>query len=150
MNRNLLAITVLIALAGLTFVQFRLLVVGAKLEKQRFDQKILVAQRNIRHALDEPNPVSDALIGYLKTAERNKETATPIADSLHVFLKNQLAETDIAAQFSFAITSRYSTDEVDFSSNNFKQGKFHFHEYAIPLGNFFSSQLFRKKHCTLI
>ena len=145
MNRNILATIVLIALAGLTFVQFRLLVIGAKLEKQRFDQKILVAQRNIRHSLNEPNPVSDALISYLKIADEPQTTPTAIADSLHVFLKNELAKSDIAAQFSFAITSRYSTDEINFFSNNFKKDKFHFNEYAIPLGDYFSSQLFREK-----
>ena len=145
MNRNILAIIVLLALAGLTFVQFRLLVIGARLEKQRFDERILKAQHQIRNALNEPNPVSDALIHNLKDDNRPKQVPADLADSLHAFINNELAQSDIAVQYSFAITSRYNTKVIDFHSNNFKKGEFHFFEYTVPLGNYFSSQIFREK-----
>ena len=144
MKRNLLAIIVLIALTVLTFVQFRLLVIGARLEKQRFDQKLLKAQRNIRQALDEPNPVSDALIDYLNHNGTRGEEAI-IADSLHIFLKKELSKVDIDPQFSFAITSRYNSEEINFKSNDFKIETFRFKEYVVPLGNYFSSQIFAEK-----
>ncbi len=145
MKRNLLAITVLLAIAGLTFVQFRLLVIGARLEKQRFDQRALVAQRNIRQALNEENSLSKALVEHLKAGDQSKDGATMLADSLQVFLKDKFAEVDITAQFSYAIVSRHSEHEIEFSSNHLDADKFDFGEYIIPLGNYFSSQLFREK-----
>ncbi len=145
MKRNLLAVIVLFAIAGLTFVQFRLLVIGARLEKQRFDQRALVAQRNIRQALNEENPLSMALVGHLKADEPSKADAAILADSLHNFLNDKFAEVEITAQFSFAIVSRHSEPEIEFSSNNLNPEKFDFGEYIIPLGSYFSNQLFSEK-----
>lgn len=142
MKRNLLAIIVLIALVVLTFVQFRLLVIGAKLEKQRFDHKLLTAQQNIRNSLNEPNTVSDSLIWHLKN--KGKKTQPAIADSLHLFIGNELAKVKVNPQFSFAITPRYSSNNIKFTSNNFIESEFDFNEYVVPLGNYFSSQLFNE------
>ena len=140
MNRNILAATVLIALCVLTFVQFRLLVIGARLEKQRFDQKLLTARQNIREALNEPNAVSDSLILFLKKKKEN--TYPAIADSLHLIIKNELGKVGATPQFSFAIAPRFNAEEIKFISNNFKKEDFDFNEYVVPLGNYFSSQLF--------
>jgi two-component system phosphate regulon sensor histidine kinase PhoR len=145
MNRNLLAIIVLLALTGLTFVQFRLLVIGARLEKQRFDQRVLVAQRAIRAGLDGQDELSDALINWMKTTGQSTDTPSELADSLQAFIKKELAKEGVTASFSFAITSRYTTDERDLVSNNFRPKDFDFHEYIVPLGEYFSSQLFREK-----
>lgn len=145
MNRNLLAIIVLLALTGLTFVQFRLLVIGARLEKQRFDQRVLVAQRSIRAGLDGQNELSDALIDWMRITGEPKDVPTELADSLQVFIKKELAKEEVSASFSFAITSRYTTEERDLVSNNFRPNNFDFHEYVVPLGEYFSSQLYREK-----
>ena len=145
MKRNLIAIIALIALGGLTFVQFRLLVIGARLEKLRFDQQLLVAQRNIRAELDESNPISNALIEHLKNSDEIKTENEVLADSLHALIKNIMAKENIGAQFSYAITPRRDISEVNFTSNNFDAVNFDFHEYVVPLGDYFSSQIFREK-----
>ncbi|HHM20588.1 MAG TPA: hypothetical protein ENJ20_01075 [Bacteroidetes bacterium] len=145
MSRNLLAAIVLFALIGLTFVQFRLLVIGARLEKQRFDQKILVAQRNIRRVLNEPNPVSDALIAFFQSKTKTLPHPAHLADSLHIFLKKEMEKVDIGAQFSFTIAPRFNADKIEFSSNNYNAEKKYNYKYAIPLGDYFSNQLHRDK-----
>lgn len=145
MNRNLLAITVLVALSVLTFVQFRLLVIGAKLEKQRFDQQLLVAQRNIRQALDQPNTVSEALVEHLKVNDRTSLKNPVLSDSLAQFIQQEIARVGASPRFSFAIASRYNTKELSFVSNEFKADLFTFNEYVVPLGNYFSSRIFSEK-----
>ncbi|HFA52084.1 MAG TPA: HAMP domain-containing histidine kinase [Bacteroidetes bacterium] len=144
MKRNLLAITVLLALAGLTFVQFRLLVIGARLEKQRFDQRAMVAQRSIKQSLNQPNGLSDRLVAYLKGDTLSREKTSALADSLQLFLENKFAEEGITARFLFAITPRHRQD-VELASNGFKEAGFQFGEYKVPLGDYFSRQLFREK-----
>ena len=140
MKRNIIAIVLLCALIGLTFVQFRLLVIGAKLEKRRFDQKVMVAQREIKAGLNEPNPVSDALIDHLKLGATPPEGLGFLRDSLHSFLENELKAAGISPVFSFAIT-RHFREDVLFSSQNFDPDKFRFREYSIQMGDYFSSRL---------
>ncbi|MEO1257165.1 MAG: HAMP domain-containing sensor histidine kinase [Bacteroidota bacterium] len=144
MKRNILATIVLIALIVLTFIQFRLLIIGARLEKFRFDQKLAVAQQNIKEALNRDNPVSNALIDVLKNKEEANNTAA-VADSLSIFLKRELSKANLNPNFSFAITSLNNTSDINFKSTNFKLAQFNFNEYTVPLGNYFISKLFTQK-----
>ncbi len=145
MKRNMLAIIALLAIAGLTFVQFRLLVIGARLEKQRFDQQALVAQRNIRNVLNEEMPLSKALVDYLRLDAATRQDQSHLADSLQYFIKEKFGEVGITAQFTFVIVSRQSKEVIEFSSNGLDPENFNFGEYVVPLGNYFSSQLFKEK-----
>lgn len=140
MKRNLIAIILLVSLAGLTFVQFRLLVIGARLEKQRFDQRAVVAQQNIQAGLDGPNVLSDALVARLRAGAPSAGQADFLRDSLHFFLENEMEKAGISPDFSFALTRRFRED-VLFSSQNFDPGKFRFSEYSVELGGYLSSRL---------
>ena len=141
LKRHLIAAVLLLALAGLTFVQFRLLVIGAKLEKQRFDQRAVVVQRNIRQALNEPNALSDGLVTRLKRRETGLQQPDFLLDSLNFFLQSEMQKVGISPNFSFAITPRF-TEEVLLSSKNYRAEKFTFNEYPVPLGDYFASRLY--------
>ena len=140
MKRKLIATIILIALAGLTFVQFRLLVIGAKLEKQRFDQQVLAARQNIQQELNVPNVLSDALIARLKQSPPGGKSPDFLLDSLHHFLGGEMKKQGISPNFSFAIT-RHFREDVLISSPNFDPEKFRFREYSVELGEYFSSRL---------
>lgn len=141
MKRNIIAIIILLALAGLTFVQFRLLVIGAKLEKQRFDQQMVVAQQNIQSGLNEPNVISDAIIARLKRGEVEPKQPDFLLDSLQSFLKMEMGKVGISPKFSFAITTPYS-EQVLLKSQNFKPEEFKFKEYPVELRDYFISRLY--------
>lgn len=141
MKRNIIAIVLLLALAGLTFVQFRLLVVGAQLEKQRFDQKMLAAQKNIRTGLNEPNVLTDAIVARLKSGESVRERPDFLLDSLENYVKFEMEKVGISPDFSFVLTRKFRED-VLLSSDNFDPEKFHYREYSVTLGDYFSSRLF--------
>ena len=141
MQRNFIAIIILLALAGLTFVQFRLLVVGAKLEKQRFDQQAVTAQQNISAELNKAGVLSDALIARLKRREAKPKEPDYLLDSLQNFIKVEMGKAGISPGFSFAITPKL-TDEVLLQSKNFDAANFHFKMYPVELGHYFSSRLY--------
>lgn len=142
LKRTIIAIILLLALAGLTFVQFRLLVVGAKLEKQRFDQRMVMAQQNIQTGLNEPNVLSDALIARVRRGEVEPTANDFLLDSLQSYLKREMAKEGISPQFSFVLKPDNS-DRLLMKSQNFKAEEFTFEEYPIALGDYFISRLYR-------
>lgn len=144
MKRNLLALTVFVALAGLTYVQFQLLVVGAKLEKQGFDQRLAIAQHTIREGLNRPEVLSDALIARLKRQDTTPPQPDYLLDSLQHFLESEMAKAGISPRFAFAITPRYSED-VLLASPNFRADDFTFGKYSILLDDYFLGQLFTER-----
>lgn len=140
MKRNLLALIVLLAIVGLTFVQFRLLVIGARLEKQRFDQQVLVAQASIRQGLNEPSVLTDAIIARLKREGKPAPQPDILVDSLQIFLKDEMGKAGISPKFSFAITPLFS-EKALLASKNFDAENFDFGDYKIHLGNYFKANL---------
>ena len=64
MSRHLLAGILFLSLSVLTFVQFRLLLAGVHLEKQRFDQRTEAALLAVADSLNQPGPRSTALIDH--------------------------------------------------------------------------------------
>lgn len=136
MSRYLLASILLISLSVLTFVQFRLLLAGVRLEKLRFDQRTEGVLLAVADSLNQPGARSSALIGRLKIGQLQKDTVLvhPISDSLDALIKTALRRTGINTSFAFTITPVYNT-EVLLANKHYKAGQFRFGEYKMPLGN---------------
>ncbi len=136
MSRYLLASILLISLSVLTFVQFRLLLAGVRLEKLRFDQRTEGVLLAVADSLNQPGPRSNALIERLKIGQQQKDTALvhPISDSLDALIKSELRRTGITTSFAFAITPVYNT-AVLLANKHYNAEQFRFGEYKMPLGN---------------
>jgi two-component system, OmpR family, phosphate regulon sensor histidine kinase PhoR len=132
MKRRLLAIVLLAALAGLIFIQFRLLLVGVRLEKQRFDQQTEAAIHAAALALDEAGPTGDALVRYL-SGESPADTAPALSQALDSVLVAELRRQGVTAHFHFAITDYYAK-EVFLASPGFSPESFSFGRYTVRLG----------------
>ena len=89
MTRHLLAGILLLSLSVLTYVQFRLVMAGVYLEKQRFDLRTEDALQAVSDSLNLPGPRSSALIDRLKIRQIEGDTLLvhPISDSLEALLK---------------------------------------------------------------
>ena len=137
MTRHLLAGILFLSLSVLTFVQFKLLLSGVLLEKQRFDQHTEAALLAVADSLNQPNPNSAALINRLKIGQITNDTALvhPISDSLDALLKRELRRKGITANFAFAFTPVYN-GQVLLADRAFQQGEFTFGRYQVPMGNY--------------
>ncbi len=136
MKRRLLAIILLTALAGLIFIQFRLLLVGIRLEKQRLDQQTEAALHAAALALDEPGPVGDRLIRHLKGGGDRAAGISSVVDSV---LVAQLRKQGVNARFHFAITDYYAK-KVFLASPDFAPEDFTFGRYTVRLGGRISGE----------
>ncbi|MEK7255059.1 MAG: HAMP domain-containing sensor histidine kinase, partial [Bacteroidota bacterium] len=142
MRRHLLAAILLLSLAGLTFIQFRLLVAGLRLEKVRFDYRTMAALQAVRQTLNEPNPVSDSLISLLTFREKPNADTVFVARALDSLLSAELQKRAVTARFAFAITEK-NTTLMYLASPGFQPGEFDFGRYALPLGD----RLIARCHC---
>ncbi|MFQ5447633.1 MAG: sensor histidine kinase [Saprospiraceae bacterium] len=136
MKRRLPAVILLAALAGLIFIQFRLLLVGVRLEKQRFDQQTETALHAAALALDEPGPVGDQLIRHLKGGG---DSAAGVSHGVDSVLVTQLRKQGVNARFHFAITDYYAK-EVFLASPDFSPENFTFGRYTVRLGGRISGE----------
>ncbi|MBI5914918.1 MAG: HAMP domain-containing histidine kinase [Bacteroidetes bacterium] len=135
MIRYVLAAILLLALAVLTFVQFRLLLAGVRLEKQRFDQRTEDALLAVADTLNQPGALSDALIEHLKIGPPTDSVVIhPLTDLLDALIGRQLRQRGVRASFAFVLTNKYGTQAL-LANNNFEEGTFSFGRYSVPLGN---------------
>lgn len=135
MIRYALAAILLLALAVLTFVQFRLLLAGVRLEKQRFDQRTEDALLAVADTLIQPDALSDALIEHLKIGPPTDSIiAHPLSDSLDALMGRQLRQRGVRTSFAFAFTNKYN-EQALLANSNFDQAKFSFGRYSVPLGS---------------
>lgn len=133
MNRHIIASVVLIALAGLTFIQYRLLTTGVRLEKQRFDQRAERAVNTVADTLNKPGIVSDALIARLKMEQLPRQERDFLADTLDAMLSRELHRQGITARFTSVLTDKFQA-RIFLSSSHFEKENFTFNRYAVPLG----------------
>lgn len=150
MKRSLLVGIILLSLIGLTVVQFRLLVIGTKLEKQRFDQKVNSVLREMKYNLDFNSELGDSLSkvfnitpDYYLTEKESliKYAQDGVQDSLTLYLNRQGIKTD----FSYTFTKLKASKPL-FSSKNFNTSEFDDTQYRIALGVQFS----RACDCNLV
>lgn len=136
MTRHLLAAILFLALCVLTFVQFRLLLAGVQLEKQRFDQRTEATLLAVADSLNQPGPRTEALIQRLKIGQATNDTnfVHPISDSMDALLKRELRRNSITASYAFAITPVYN-GQILLADRAYKPGQFRFGRYKIALGN---------------
>ena len=142
MKRNLIAGALLLALAGLVFIQFRLLVIGVRLEKQGFDQKAHAALQAVGDSLNQAGLLSDALIARLQMPDAPKSTALFLADTLDGMLVRELNRRGITARFTFALTDQFG-GQTFLASQHFNIEKFTFDRYKVPLGD----RIIGRCHC---
>ncbi len=136
MSRHLLAGILFVSLSVLTFVQFRLLLAGVRLEKQRFDQRAEATLLAVADSLNQPGPRSEALIERLKIGQAMNDTSLvhPISDSLDALIKRELRHKSITASFAFAISPVYN-GQVLLADRAYQPAQFTFGRYQVPLGN---------------
>ncbi|MBK8562363.1 MAG: HAMP domain-containing histidine kinase [Saprospiraceae bacterium] len=136
MTRHLITGILLLSLSVLTYVQFRLLMSGVRLEKQRFDLRTEDALLAVSDTLNLPGSRSDALIDRLKIRQIEGDTVLvhPISDSIEALLKRELVHRGIRADFAFAITPVFN-GQVLLASKGYKPDKFDFGKYQARLGN---------------
>ncbi len=136
MSRHLLAAILLLALSVLTFVQFKLLLAGVRLEKQRFDQRTEAALLAVADSLNQPGPRSAALIDRLKIGQMANDTLLvyPISDSLDALIAHELKRRGVHASFAFALTPIYN-GQVLLANRNYRPEHFTFGRYQVPLGS---------------
>lgn len=136
MSRHLLAGILFLSLSVLTYVQFRLLLSGVLLEKQRFDQRTEAALLAVADSLNQATPHSAALIERLQIGQTTNDTILvhPISDSLDALLKRELRRKGITARFAFAFTPIYN-GQVLLANRAYQPGKFAFGRYQVPLGS---------------
>jgi two-component system phosphate regulon sensor histidine kinase PhoR len=147
LKRRLTAIVILFSLIGLMLIQFRLLVVGARLEKVKFDQKIEQVLYVVNDALNQKNPVGNALIKLIQkevyTDEEENEFLNQVVDNgLTKLLKNELKGQGISADFAFVIKDKFNS-KITFESDNFDTEEFDFDGYSVMLG----SRIIGACHC---
>lgn len=134
MRRQLFAFLLLCALAGLTFVQFRLLLIGVGLEKERFDERTEAVLRELGRTLNEPVPLSDGLVHLFSAGEPDSAATEKIALALDSVLRSDLKKRGVSARFSFALTDK--TDGIVYlASENFDPTGFKFGRYSLLLGS---------------
>ncbi len=134
MKPAVLATIILLALGGLMFIQFRLLVIGARLEKLKFDKQVDLALQEAVRALDEPNPLRDSLVGYLSRAFGGGQEPPPgLAPALDSLLGAQLARLGLNPRFAFAVTDAFDA-QVVLHSPRYDPETFGFGRHRIPLG----------------
>ncbi len=129
-----LATIVLLALGGLVFIQFRLLVIGARLEKLKFDKQVDLALQEAVRSLDAPSPLRDTLVEYLSQAFGGaQEPPEGLAAALDSLLGRQLAQLGLSPRFAFALTDAFDA-QVVLHSPGFDPETFGFGRHRIPLG----------------
>ncbi|RME04856.1 MAG: sensor histidine kinase [Bacteroidetes bacterium] len=131
MKRSIPAILILLALGGLIFIQFRLLMVGVRLEKQRFDHRIENALQNAVLAVDEDEKLAEQLGRWL--ASGKAEAPPALVAALDSTIAQAMEREGINTKVSFAITD-YFARRVYLSSPDFDTKTFNFGRYTMRLG----------------
>jgi two-component system phosphate regulon sensor histidine kinase PhoR len=139
LKSRLIAIIILVSLIGLLLIQFRLLVVGARLEKVKFDQKIEEVLFNVNEALNGKNPVGNALVKLIQEEVYEEEETNVylyeiVEGGLTKLFESQLNKQGITADFAFVINDKYNTKST-VHSTNFVVENFDFDQYSILLGD---------------
>lgn len=134
MTRRILATTLLIALAGMMFIQFRLLMAGVRLEKLRFDQRTEAALQAAADTLNLPGGLSQALIDRFQVSSRPAPKASALSDSIQAIITRELEHRGVHAGFSYAIREKYG-QEVSLASQEFDRESFNFGQFSIQLGD---------------
>jgi two-component system, OmpR family, phosphate regulon sensor histidine kinase PhoR len=145
MNRHLIAAVVLLALACLTFIQYRLLVTGVKLEKQRFDQQAGAAVNTVADTINKPGIIGEALVARLKMTDMPRRSRDFLADTLDAMLSRELQRRGITARFTSVVTDKYDA-QIVLASQHFKRENFTFGRYAVPLGHYIIGEC----HCEMV
>ncbi len=135
MNRHAIAAVVLLALAGLTFIQYRLLVIGVKLEKQRFDQRADAALRAVADSLNTPGELSEALIAKLKVTETPRNDWSFLTNAVDSMLSRELQRRGVSAKFTAVFTDKFEA-QIILADPDFKKENFTYGRYKVPLGNY--------------
>ena len=144
MKRRIAIYILLLSLFGLMVVQFRLLVIGVRLEKQRFDQRVRIGLQEMNGALEKEFLLADELgkllvAGVNQEEIRGRKSFESVLGRMDTLLTQKLGEKGITARFTYAITDRYGT-EMFVASKNFVPKSFHFYYYNVLLGNRVTAQ----------
>lgn len=131
MKRSTLVILILLAIGGLIFIQLRLLMVGVRLEKQRFDHRIESALQNSVFAIDDDEKLAAQLGQFL--ASGNTDAPKTLVAEIDSTISKALKKEGIRATVTFAITDFFAR-RVYLNSVAFEKKSFNFGRYTMRLG----------------
>lgn len=120
-------------------IQFRLLVIGVKLEKQRFDERVRIVLQEVNLEIENQPIFADSL-GNLLIVGNEQQDAVFITESaliktkLHKLITQQLENKGITADFTFAITNRYGSETM-LVGDDFIKKRFLFDYYSVALND---------------
>ena len=130
--RNSLVIILLVgSLAGLGFVQFRLLLTGIRAEKIGFDREVQLVLQDARQHLQGGGPLAVALVG----ATRREDTSAAVRLAMHDYLAGRLEKRGIGAAFSFVVTGEQAR-RVYLRSAHYEPATFDHWTYSALLDGF--------------
>lgn len=112
MKNWVIAVTVLLALLGLAWVQVYLLRVGLLLEKARFDPKMAAVLEETNLLIEQSETVRRMVITAYKDSLGRSSLESPLRDSLENILTRQLIAKGIPVDFSMTLWDGYERQEV--------------------------------------
>ena len=130
--RNIFVIIILVgSLAGLGFVQFRLLLTGIRAEKIGFDREVRLVLQDVRQHLQGSGPLAVALAEVAEEAD----TSAAARVGMRNYLTGRLQKRGIDAAFSFVVTGE-QTRRVYLQSADYDPDTFDHWTYSILLDGY--------------
>jgi two-component system phosphate regulon sensor histidine kinase PhoR len=139
LKRKIAINILLLSLLGLMVIQFRLLVIGVKLEKQRFDERVRIVLHEVNLAIENQSVFADSLGNLLTVGKKQQDSvfvkeSTSVKTKLNRLITQQLENKGITADFTFAVTNRYGSETL-MVSDGFIEKSFLFDYYNIALND---------------
>ncbi len=144
--KNWLTITlVILSLAGLGFIQYRLLQVGIILEKNRFDQRMEAALKEFDRQLNDSKNIRHQIVQLHYVKEQKPVNEGALEDSIRHLLGKIFEQADLQVRYAFAFIDRTPTSDTLFSTADFEQEHFRYERFAQTL----RGDIRKECHCNL-
>ncbi len=117
---------IVLALLGLGYVQWQLLITGVRLEKSRFDQQIESVLYGVRTTIEQDDQLSQSIaaLPFIPIDTAVGQQYSPIIavlEELTELFEKQLHPRGITIDFSVAVTDLYSSQVFLLSDNILKK-----------------------------
>ncbi|GJM33423.1 MAG: hypothetical protein DHS20C18_24240 [Saprospiraceae bacterium] len=145
MKNWLTIILVTLSLAGLGFIQYRLLQVGVILEKERFDQRMESALSEFDRQLNQADYSRHQIVQLHYVKENAPTDSLVLEDSIRQLLGQIFERADIQVDYTFAFIDRTPDNDTLFASANFQSEHFRYERFALLL----KGDIRKECHCNL-
>ncbi len=144
--KNWLTISlVILSLAGLGFIQYRLLQVGIVLEKERFDQRMEAALNEFDRQLGDTEYTRHQIVHLHYVKEKEPLDKGELEDSIRQLLGKIFDRADLRVDYDFAFIDRTPNSDTLFETATFQREHFRYERFAKAL----TGEIRRECHCNL-